>query len=115
MLSILTDFVWMVLWGNRISGFEYVEANDPAGLSHAFTPVGTAKFVLGLSVIQFIIKAISVPFVYKLFNHLPDEDGQTPKLLVLKSSEGETFRTGNERSESFYASGSSYQQQSANL
>mmetsp|Transcript_36793 Transcript_36793/g.87189 ORF Transcript_36793/g.87189 Transcript_36793/m.87189 type:complete len:184 (-) Transcript_36793:47-598(-) len=72
LLSCVTDFIWMIVYGNQIAGAELQEVQNDWE-DYAFPPVGTAKFVLAMSVIQFIIKIVSVPFTYKLFSTLgPD-------------------------------------------
>mmetsp|Transcript_51862 Transcript_51862/g.121794 ORF Transcript_51862/g.121794 Transcript_51862/m.121794 type:complete len:186 (+) Transcript_51862:39-596(+) len=76
-LSCLTDLVWMVMYGNQISGAELQELQNEWE-DYAFPPVTIAKFVLAMSVIQFFVKVISVPFTYKLFNNLIDDDVPGP-------------------------------------
>jgi hypothetical protein len=72
LLSCVTDFIWMIIYGNQIAGAELQEVQNDWE-DYAFPPVGTAKFVLAMSVIQFIIKVVSLPFTYKLFSTLgPD-------------------------------------------
>ena len=51
LLSCITDFIWMIIYGNQISGAELQELQNEWE-DYAFPPVGTAKFVLGMSVIQ---------------------------------------------------------------
>eukprot|EP00287_Rhodomonas_sp_CCMP768_P005692 CAMPEP_0196734408 /NCGR_PEP_ID=MMETSP1091-20130531/13163_1 /TAXON_ID=302021 /ORGANISM="Rhodomonas sp., Strain CCMP768" /LENGTH=188 /DNA_ID=CAMNT_0042077915 /DNA_START=11 /DNA_END=577 /DNA_ORIENTATION=+ len=72
-LSCLTDLVWMVMYGNQISGAELQEIQNEWE-DYAFPPVTIAKFVLAMSVIQFFVKVVSIPFTYKLFNNLIDDD-----------------------------------------
>mmetsp|Transcript_38757 Transcript_38757/g.122146 ORF Transcript_38757/g.122146 Transcript_38757/m.122146 type:complete len:171 (-) Transcript_38757:76-588(-) len=69
LLSCVTDFIWMYIYGNQISGAEMQEAQNEWE-DYAFPPVGTAKFVLGMSIIQFMIKIVSIPFTYKLFSSM---------------------------------------------
>jgi hypothetical protein len=75
-LSLITDFIWMIIYGNQISGRNHRSADavfvpltctrTGAELQelqnewedYAFPPVGTAKFVLGMSIIQFIVKVL---------------------------------------------------------
>ena len=51
LLSCITDFIWMIIYGNQISGAELQELQNEWE-DYAVPPVGTAKFVLGMSVIQ---------------------------------------------------------------
>jgi len=55
LLSIVTDFFWMIMYGKQISGAEAQELQNEWE-DYAFPPVGTAKFVLAMSVIQFLVK-----------------------------------------------------------
>eukprot|EP00282_Hemiselmis_andersenii_P035104 CAMPEP_0169443148 /NCGR_PEP_ID=MMETSP1042-20121227/9204_1 /TAXON_ID=464988 /ORGANISM="Hemiselmis andersenii, Strain CCMP1180" /LENGTH=181 /DNA_ID=CAMNT_0009554363 /DNA_START=17 /DNA_END=559 /DNA_ORIENTATION=+ len=74
LLSIVTDFIWMIMYGNQIAGAETQEVQNE-WQDYAFPPIGTAKFVLGMSVISFVVKIMSTPFVYKLYTNLVgDED-----------------------------------------
>jgi hypothetical protein len=47
----------MVMYGNQIAGAELQEVQNE-WQDYAFPPIGTAKFVLGMSVIMFVTKVM---------------------------------------------------------
>lgn len=58
-LSCLTDLIWMISWGPML-GRDFPERES------------IERFALAISIMEFILKVLSMPFVFKLFSNIPD-------------------------------------------
>mmetsp|Transcript_57835 Transcript_57835/g.125808 ORF Transcript_57835/g.125808 Transcript_57835/m.125808 type:complete len:108 (-) Transcript_57835:42-365(-) len=68
-----------------VSAMETIDEGDEDGYGDDQYPVGTCKLVLALAAIQFIIKAVSTPFAFKLQMFLPEEEDFVPSVTPYDS------------------------------